>query len=163
MTGATTQVSMIINAPREKAYGAFIEPAALVLWLPPGEMTAEVHSFDARVGGGYRMSLTFPESEPVYRGKTTEKTDTFTARFVELSPLKRIVQAVNFESSDPAFAGEMTIIVTFDDADGGTQISLTCQNIPPGIRPEDNERGWRLSLEKLARLLDQGSGRVPRL
>ncbi len=34
-----------------------MNPAALVHWLPPGEMTAEIHEFDGQVGGGYRMSL----------------------------------------------------------------------------------------------------------
>lgn len=155
MTGATTQVSKIVKTPREMAYCAFVDPAALVLWLPPGEMTGAIHAFDPTEGGGYRMSLTYPASEQTYRGKTTEKTDTFTARFVELSPFERIVQAVNFESSDPAFAGEMKMVVTFNDAEGGTEVSITCEKIPPGIRPEDNEAGCRLSLDQLARWLEQ--------
>ena len=159
MTGATTQVSKIVNAPREMAYCAFVDPAALVAWLPPGERTGEMHAFDPTEGGGFRMSLVYPASEKENRGKTTEKTDTFTARFVELSPFERIVQMVNFESDDPAFAGEMTMVMTFTEAEGGTDVSITCQNIPPGIRLEDNEAGCRLSLEQLARWLEQDNDR----
>jgi CubicO group peptidase (beta-lactamase class C family) len=55
-------------------------------------MTGKVHELDARVGGGYRMSLFYPSSEPVYRCKTAEREDRFTARFVELRPPTRIVQ-----------------------------------------------------------------------
>jgi uncharacterized protein YndB with AHSA1/START domain len=118
-----------------------------------------MHAFDPTEGGGFRMSLVYPSSEKEHRGKTTEKTDTFTARFVELSPFERIVQAVNFESGDPAFAGEMTMVMTFTDAESGTDVSITCQNIPPGVRPEDNEAGCRLSLEQLARWLEQDNDR----
>jgi len=41
---------------------------ALVAWLPPGEMTGEIHEFDARAGGGYRMSLFYPPTERSSRG-----------------------------------------------------------------------------------------------
>src|SRR2546425_741795 len=115
-------------------------------------MTGKVHEFDARVGGGYRMSLFYPSSEQVYRGKTSEREDRFTARFVELTPPTRIVQAISFDSVDPAFSGEMTMVVTFEDRDGGTEVTiLFFEHIPSGIRPEDNEAGCRSSLEKLAR------------
>jgi uncharacterized protein YndB with AHSA1/START domain len=158
VAGATTQVARIVKAPREMVYRAFLDPAALVVWLPPDEMTGKIHAFDGTEGGGYRMSLTYPPSEQVWRGKTTETSDVVNARFAELSPFERIVQAVSFDSDDPAFAGEMTLIATFSDATGGTEVLLTCRDIPPGIRPEDNEAGCRSSLEKLARWLETAGG-----
>jgi uncharacterized protein YndB with AHSA1/START domain len=96
---ASTRNTKAIKAPREAVYLAFTDPAALLAWLPPGEMTGEVYSFDARVGGGYRMSLFYPASEQVFRGKTSEREDNFTSRFVELDPPNRIVQAVTFNST----------------------------------------------------------------
>jgi uncharacterized protein YndB with AHSA1/START domain len=96
---ASTRNTKVIKAPREAVYRAFTGPAALLVWLPPGEMTGEVYSFDARVGGGYRMSLFYPASEQVFRGKTSEREDNFTSRFVELDPPNRIVQAVTFNST----------------------------------------------------------------
>ncbi len=151
---ACTRTSKVIKAPREALYRAFIDPAALAVWLPPGEMTGEIYSFDARVGGVYRMSLFYPSSEQVHRGKTSEREDSFTARFVELTPPVRIVQAVSFHSADPAFSGEMTFEATFEVADGGTEVTIVCTHIPSGIRPEDNEAGCRSSLEKLARYIE---------
>jgi uncharacterized protein YndB with AHSA1/START domain len=85
-SAASTRTSRIIEAPREALYRAFTDPAALAVWLSPGEMTGKVHEFDARVGGGYRISLFYPSSEPVHRGKISEREDRFTARFVELAP-----------------------------------------------------------------------------
>jgi uncharacterized protein YndB with AHSA1/START domain len=151
---ACTRTSKVIKAPREALYRAFIDPAALVVWLPPGEMTGEIYSFDARVGGGYRMSLFYPSSDQVHRGKTSEREDSVAARFVELAPPVRIVEAVSFHSADPAFSGEMTLEATFEVADGGTEVTIACAHIPSGIRPEDNEAGCRSSLEKLARYIE---------
>jgi uncharacterized protein YndB with AHSA1/START domain len=154
MTDASTRTSRVIKAPREALYRVFTDPAALAVWLAPEEMRGKVHEFDARVGGGYRMSLFYPPSEQVYRGKTSEREDRFTARFVELTPSTRIVQAITFDSVDPAFSGEMTMVVTLEDRDGGTEVTILFENIPSGINPEDNEAGTRSSLEKLARYVE---------
>lgn len=149
-----SRTSRLINAPPEALYRALTDPAALEAWLSPDEMTGKIHEFDLRVGGGYRMSLFYPPSEQAYRGKTSEREDRFTARFVELAPPTRIVQVITFDSADPAFAGEMTMVATFEKTDGGTEVTLAFENIPPGIRPEDNDAGTRSSLEKLARYVE---------
>ena len=151
---ASTRTSRVIKASREALYRAFTDPVALAVWLAPEGMTGKVHEFDGRVGGGYRMSLFYPSSEQVYRGKTSEREDRFTARFVELTPPTRIVEAITFDSTDPAFAGEMTMVVTFEERDGGTEVTILFENIPSGIRPEDNDAGTRSSLEKLARYVE---------
>jgi uncharacterized protein YndB with AHSA1/START domain len=149
--GAWTRASRLIKARPEELYQAFIDPAALVAWLPPAEMTGAIHEFDARVGGGYRMSLFYPPNERSFRGKTSDREDMVDVRFVELMPPRRIVEAVNFATTDPAFFGEMTIVVTFEEVSGGTEVTILCKNLPPGLRAEDNEAGSRLSLEQLAR------------
>jgi uncharacterized protein YndB with AHSA1/START domain len=153
-SGTSTRTSRVIRAPREALYRAFTDPAALEVWLAPGEMTGKVHEFDARVGGGYRMSLYYPESEQENRGKTSEREDMYTARFVQLTPPARIVEAITFASADPAFAGEMTMVVTLEERDGGTEVTISFEHIPPGVRPEDNDAGSRSSLEKLARYVE---------
>jgi uncharacterized protein YndB with AHSA1/START domain len=63
---AGTRTSKIIWARPEELYAAFLDPAALIDWLPPAEMTGEIHEFDARVGGGYRMSLFYPPDERAF-------------------------------------------------------------------------------------------------
>lgn len=151
---ASTQNSKCIKAPQETLYQAFTNPAALAIWLAPGDMTGKVHNFDGRVGGGYQMSLYYPSSEKTFRGKTSEKEDRYTARFVELTPPERIIEAITFDSVDPAFSGEMIMEVTFKAEDGGTTVSILFKDIPSGIRPEDNEAGTQSTLEKLARYVE---------
>ena len=97
------------------------------------------------------MSLFYPSSDLVNRGKTSDREDRFTARFVEFTPPTKIVQAISFDSVDPAFSEEMTMVVTFEERDGGTEVTILFEHLPSGIRPEDNDAGTRSSLEKLAR------------
>jgi uncharacterized protein YndB with AHSA1/START domain len=151
---ASTRNSKFIRATPEALYQAFTDPAALTVWLAPEDMTGAVHSFDYRVGGGYQMSLYYPASEQTFRGKTREREDRYTARFVELTPPSRIVEAITFDSVEPAFSGEMIMVVTFAAEDGGTTVTIFFKDIPPGIRPEDNEAGTRSTLEKLARYVE---------
>jgi uncharacterized protein YndB with AHSA1/START domain len=150
----STRNSKFIKATPETLYRAFTDPAALAVWQAPGGMTGEVHSFDHRVGGGYQMSLYYPSSEKTSRGKTGDREDRYTARFVELTPPRRIVEAIRFDAVESAFSGEMIMEVTLEADDGGTTVSIVFKDIPPGIRPEDNEAGTRESLEKLARYVE---------
>jgi uncharacterized protein YndB with AHSA1/START domain len=108
---STTKNSMLIKATPEKIYKALTTPKALAVWLAPGDMKGKIHNFNLKIGGGYEMSLYYPESEKSNVGKTNSNEDRFTAKFKELSPNK-IVETVNFNSNDKKFAGEMIMEIT---------------------------------------------------
>lgn len=122
--------------------------------MVPDGMSSEVHMFEPREGGTFRISLTY--EQPTERGKTSAHTDTFHGRFARLVPDTEVVQVVEFESADPAMRGEMTITYLLADAQGGTDVVGLHENVPPGIKPEDNELGWTMSIDKLARLVEPG-------
>jgi uncharacterized protein YndB with AHSA1/START domain len=103
------------------------------------------------------MSLTYLDRLDSPRGKTSEDTDTFEGRFVELLPYEKIVWVVEFESPQPDFAGEMKITWSLADAGGGTEVTALSEDIPEGIRLEDNETGSRSSLRKLAAFIERGT------
>jgi uncharacterized protein YndB with AHSA1/START domain len=73
---------------------------------------------------------------------------------VKLVPNEQVVEVVEFETSDPAMRGEMTITITLADADGGTDILAVHDRLPRGLSAADNETGWRMSLSKLAALVE---------
>src|SRR6266568_2127635 len=102
---ASTRNSKWIKATPEALYRAFTDPAALAVWLAPADMTGEVHSFDYRVGGGYQMSLYYPSSEQTLRGKTEDREDRYIFCLMIRRPPRRIVEAITFDSVDPAFEG----------------------------------------------------------
>ncbi len=117
-------------------------------------MRGRVHAFDAREGGTYRISLIYERSAHPVPGKTSEDTDTVHGRFVQLIPGERIVQVAEFDSKDPELAGDMMITWTLVDTSEGTEVTVLCENIPTGVRLEDNEMGSRSTLEKLAAFVE---------
>jgi uncharacterized protein YndB with AHSA1/START domain len=149
---STTQVSRHIRAPRTAVYRALLDAADVQLWMVPDDMTSEVHSFDAGEGGTFRISLTY--DLPTGTGKTSARTDTFHGRFARLVPDTEVVQVVEFETDDPTMQGEMTITYQLADAEGGTELLSRHEHVPPGVSPEDNELGTRMSMDKLARLVE---------
>jgi uncharacterized protein YndB with AHSA1/START domain len=145
-----TRVRQFINAPREKVYRVLIDANAVAIWKVPTGMTCHVHAFDARVGGKFRVSLTY--DAPTAVGKTTAQTDTYCGRFVELVPNERVVEIDEFETTNPALRGEMKVTIELADKDGGTEVVGTHEGLPVGVSVEDNEAGWRMALGKLALL-----------
>jgi uncharacterized protein YndB with AHSA1/START domain len=151
---ASTSVSRVVPAPPEAVYRALLDGNALAAWLPPESMRGVVHAFDARAGGSFRISLIHADGGAAMRGKSSESTDSIRGRFVELVPNERVTWATEFESTDPAFAGEMLVTWRLEPAGSRTQVTVLCENIPRGIRPEDNEAGCRSTLENLAAYLE---------
>jgi uncharacterized damage-inducible protein DinB/uncharacterized protein YndB with AHSA1/START domain len=149
----STRIHLRVNAPRANVYAALLDSRAVETWMVPSGMTSQVHVFDAREGGSFRISLTY--EAPTGTGKTTAQTDTYHGRFVKLVPNELVVEAMEFETDDAAMHGEMTITYTLADADGGTDVLAVHDNLPPGLSPADNETGWRMALDKLAALVEK--------
>ena len=149
---STTRVARHIRAPRTRVYRALLDPTSVQQWMVPDGMTSRVHSFDGREGGAFRISLTY--DLPTAAGKTSSQTDSFHGRFVRLVPDTEVVQFVEFETDDPAMQGEMTITYTLADEGTGTDLVGVHEHLPPGVSPADNELGWSMSIEKLARLVE---------
>jgi uncharacterized protein YndB with AHSA1/START domain len=146
----TDSASRVIKASPQTIYKAFVDPGALISWLPPTGMKGHLYEFDARSGGAYRMSLTYVGTDHSTLGKTSEHTDIVKGRFLELLPNERIAQLVEFESEDPVFSGEMIMTWTLEAVQEGTTVTIVCENVPEGIRKEDHEVGMRSTLENLA-------------
>jgi uncharacterized protein YndB with AHSA1/START domain len=135
-------------------YRALLDPQAIAIWKVPKGMTSHVHEFDAREGGSFRISLTY--DAPTEIGKTTAHTDTYHGRFLKLVPNEQLVEVDEFETTDPALRGEMTITIRLVDAGGGTDVLAVHEGLPSGVPATDNETGWRMALAKLAALVEAG-------
>lgn len=149
---ASTRLQRHVNAPRQLVYQALLDARAVRTWMVPPGMTSDVHTFEPREGGEFRISLTY--DAPAEMGKTAAHTDTFHGRFVALVPNERVVEVLEFETADPTLQGEMTITISLDDANGGTDVHIIHDSLPRGLSPADNQVGWQLSLAKLAALAE---------
>ena len=100
------------------------------------------------------MALIYRDEDHPNAGKFSGDTDMVQGRFVELIPNEQVVQLVTFESDDPVFAGEMRMTWSLSAVAGGTAVSITCENVPEGIRQDDHDIGLRSTLENLARFVE---------
>lgn len=143
-----------IAASPELVYDAFVDPEALLAWLPPSGMRGSLERFDARPGGSYRMVLRYadPATSP---GKAGDGTDVVEARFVELVPGERVVQEVDFASDDPAYGGTMRMTWSVVPSAAGSRVEIRAENVPPGISAAEHAVGLASSLQNLAAHLER--------
>jgi len=150
----TDAASRVIAASPAALYQAFVEPQAVATWLPPKGMKARILAFEPRPGGAYRVTLSYETPDHSAPGKSSAHEDVVEGRFMELVPNERVVQCFEFKSDDPAYAGTMTMTWALTPIAGGTQVTITCENVPEGIRPEDHIEGMRSTLANLAAYIE---------
>ncbi|MGW7351319.1 SRPBCC domain-containing protein [Streptomyces sp. NPDC054784] len=148
-----TRLSRHVNAPRAAVYRALLDADSVARWRVPEGMHGQVHEFDAREGGTFRVSLTY--DAPTGTGKSAAHTDTYGGRFVTLVPDELVVEEFAFESADPALRTPMTMTTALSDAEGGgTDVVLEHAGVPDVVPEADNETGMRMALDNLAALLE---------
>ena len=142
MTG-TLELHRVFRTTPERLYRAFLDPAALVKWLPPHGFTAQVHHLEARVGGTFRMAFT---------NFGTGRGESFGGEFLELVPNERIRHTDAFE--DAGLPGRMFTTITFRPVSCGTDVRIVQEGIPEPIPLEACHLGWQESLHLLALLVE---------
>jgi uncharacterized protein YndB with AHSA1/START domain len=143
MSTNTIRLHRVLRAAPEKIYRAFLDPDALVKWLPPNGFTAKVHQLDAKVGGGYKMSFT---------NFTSGKSHSFGGNYQELTPHERIRYTDAFD--DPNLPGEMQTTIRLKKVSCGTEIDIVQEGVPNVIPAEACYLGWQESLILLAKLIE---------
>ena len=143
MSTHTIRLHRVLRAPPERVYRAFLDPAAMVKWLPPHGFTGQVHEMDARVGGRYRMSFTnFSQGQ----------SHSFGGEYLELVPGERIVHTDRFDA--PGLPGEMKTTITFKAVFCGSEMHIVQEGVPAVIPAEACHMGWQESLQLLAQLVE---------
>jgi uncharacterized protein YndB with AHSA1/START domain len=143
MTTSTVRFHRVLRAPPERIYRAFLDPDAMVKWLPPYGFTGKVHQLDAKVGGTYKMSFT---------NFSTGQSHSFGGKYLELVRNERIRHTDAFD--DPNLPGEMQTTVSLKEVSCGTELNVVQEGIPGAIPAEMCYLGWQESLALLARLVE---------
>lgn len=145
-TATTLRITRFLKAPPERVYKAYLDPDALVKWIPPHGFTGHVDQLDARVGGTFRMSFS-----TINRSWTS----TFGGKYLELEPYERIVHTDRFEDEGLEHI-ELKVTVTLRAVPGGTEMTVVQEGLdkmPPEMSSGAPE-GWTQSIENLARLVE---------
>lgn len=140
---STIRLHRVFKTKPERLYKAFLEPEALVKWMPPHGFTAKVHQLDARVGGKYKMSFT---------NFTTGNGHSFGGEYLELVPNERIRHTDRFD--DPNLPGTMTVTVEIRKVMVGAELNITQEGVPDVIPAEACYLGWSESLDLLKLLVE---------
>jgi uncharacterized protein YndB with AHSA1/START domain len=139
----TVQFHLVLRTTPERLYRAFIDPDAMVKWLPPNGFTGKVHHMDPRVGGTYKMS---------FSNFTSGKSHSFGGEYLELVPHERLRWTDRFD--DPNLPGVMTVTVRLKKVSVGTELNIVQEGIPDVIPPDACSLGWQESLTLLAKFVE---------
>lgn len=139
----TIRLHRVLRAAPERVYKAFLDPDAMVKWLPPHGFTGKMHEMDAREGGSYKMSFT---------NFGTGKSHSFGGTYQELKPGELI--RYNDKFDDPNMPGEMQVTVTLKPVISGTEVNIVQEGVPAVIPAEFCYLGWQESLLLMAQLVE---------
>lgn len=139
----TVSLHRVLRAKAERIYRAFLDPDALVKWLPPHGFTGRVQEIRPEVGGSYKMAFT---------NFSTGKQHTFGGTYLELRPGECIRHTDEFD--DPNLPGQMITTIRLKTVFCGTEIHITQEGIPASIPAEACYLGWQESLTLLAQLVE---------
>lgn len=140
---STVRLHRVLKTTPEKLYKAFLDPDAVVKWLPPHGFTCKVHKLDARVGGEHRMS---------FINFGTGAGHSFGGKYLELVPGEKLRYTDKFD--DPGMPGEMQVTVSLKKVAAGTELGIVQEGIPDAIPVEFCYLGWQESLELLAHVVE---------
>jgi uncharacterized protein YndB with AHSA1/START domain len=141
--GNTVRMHRVIKAPPSRVYKAFTDAGAMAKWLPPNGFTCTVHSLEAKVGGGFRMSFTNFDNG---------QSHSFGGTYLELKPHEYL--RYNDKFDNPSLPGEMIVTVQLKEVLCGTEINITQENIPEAIPLEMCYLGWQDSMNQLMALVE---------
>jgi uncharacterized protein YndB with AHSA1/START domain len=138
---STVNFHRVLRATPERVYRAFIDPAAMVKWLPPNGFTGKVDQIDPRVGGTYKASFT---------NFSTGRSHSFGGEYLELVPHELLRWTDKLEGLPDV----MTVTVNLKKVTVGTDVNIVQEGLPDVIPPDACTLGWQESLALLAKLVE---------
>src|SRR5688500_228871 len=108
-----------IRAPRERVFDAFVAEAAMRQWMCPRGMTIPALEVDARVGGGFRITMRARDGEQF----------TAVAAYREIARPERLVYTWQWVGEGMPNV-ETLITVTFAERDGAPLVRRNHHSFP---------------------------------
>ena len=141
LASAAVVVRRTIAAPAEDLFDAWLDPQALALWMRPGTIQSTVAQVEARVGGGYEITMQGQSGPIVHKGV-----------YQQIDRPKRLV----FTWASPGTELRDTLVtVDFVPAGQRTEVVVTHEQLPESALPS-HHKGWTSGLEHLDEACQKG-------
>jgi uncharacterized protein YndB with AHSA1/START domain len=141
-------ITRLIDAPREKVFGAWTDPALLKQWFAPKPYTTPVAELDVRPGGASLVVMRSPEGQDLpNRGV-----------YLEVVANERLVFTDAYTKAwEPSEKPFMTVILTFADEGGKTRYTARVRHWTVADREAHEKmgfhQGWGQCADQLAALV----------
>ena len=139
------EIKRFINAPRDRVYAAWTDPAQLRQWFGPEKVQTRNLIADARVGGKFRWDLTNSEGEKM----------TCLGEYRELQPRKKIVFTWQWDDDEDWENHTSVVTVELSDRDNGTELRLIHEQLPNEASRDGHTEGWNSALDKLEKFFSR--------
>jgi uncharacterized protein YndB with AHSA1/START domain len=120
-----------INAPRERVFSAWTDPALLSQWFIPGTGFTVTATNDLRRGGSYSITMRNPKGG----------LHTATGKYMEIAPPERLVFTWT-SVENPALATDSLVTILLRDLGSKTELTLTHTQLPNADSVENHTQGW---------------------
>jgi uncharacterized protein YndB with AHSA1/START domain len=140
------RIERIFNAPRDRVFATFTDPALVPDWWGPRGTTTVVDRMDVRAGGGWRFVNRSSDGETAFRGT-----------YREVTPPERVVQTFEWEG----MPGHVSVeTATFEDLGDRTKVTTVSifhtTEERDGMIASGMERGLNETYSRLDDLLAMG-------
>jgi uncharacterized protein YndB with AHSA1/START domain len=134
------------DAPRERVFDAWLDPAAIGKWIGPRVIKADVKELVPKVGGRYRIHM---------KGADGSEGPVVSGTYREIVRPERLVFTWSWETPHPhSKAGhESLVTITFKERGGKTEMTLRHEHFESNEARDSHNQGWNASFERLAELL----------
>ena len=139
------EIKRFINAPRERVYRAWTDPAQLKEWWGPDWVRTRNITADVRVGGKYRWDLTDPDGDEM----------SAFGEYRELVPGKKIVFTWKWDDDENWEEHNSVVTVELSDRDGGTEVRLIHEKLPSEASRDRHNEGWNSVIDRLEKFVSK--------
>jgi uncharacterized protein YndB with AHSA1/START domain len=141
LASAAVVVRRTIAASAEDLFDAWLDPQALAQWMRPGTIQSTVAQVEARVGGGYEITMQGTSGPIVHKGvyRTIDRPTRLAFTWIT------------------AFTENRETLVTVDFIRLGqrTEVVVTHEQLPESALPS-HHKGWTSGLEHLDEACQKG-------
>jgi len=139
------EIVRFINAPTDRVYDAWTDPAQLRQWFGPEGVRPRNITADVRIGGKYRWDLTTPEGEEM----------SAFGEYRELVPGKKIVFTWQWDDDEDWENWTSVVTIQLFERGGGTELRFRHEQLPSEESRDRHNEGWNSFLNRLEQFISK--------